>query len=85
MIIDTFKNTYRNLQVILAGDFYQLPPVPTPEYGDDGSPVTSSPLIQYFHVENLSHIHRQTEVDLITAIHDIAKYIHHTYAEGYKT
>jgi hypothetical protein len=65
------------LQVILAGDFYQLPPVPTPAYGDDGSSITSSPLMEYFHVQRLSQIHRQSEVDLITAIHEARYFLYH--------
>ena len=57
----------------MAGDFYQLPPIPTPEYGDGGLSVIHSSLMKYFHLESLNNIHRQSEIDLITAIHEIAK------------
>ena len=62
------------IQVILAGDLGQLAPVPNIDYGDNGEYLIVSPVLQNFHIVTLTNIHRQEEPDLITAIHEIAKY-----------
>ncbi|XP_061186949.1 uncharacterized protein LOC133195088 [Saccostrea echinata] len=61
-------------QVILSKDFFQLPPVPTIEYGDPGKSIEESRLLVYFHHIHLTHVFRQKEIDLVQAIHEIARF-----------
>ncbi|XP_069119311.1 uncharacterized protein [Argopecten irradians] len=64
---------FGGMQVVLCGDFYQLPPVPSPHYGDDGSYVFSSDLIDCFHHVDLTTVHRQRDEDLSRAISEVAR------------
>lgn len=64
---------FGGVQIILCGDFYQLPPVPCPEYGDDGQYCFISPRIKYFHHMQLEDIHRQQQPDFISAIDEIIR------------
>lgn len=50
-------------QIILSGDFFQLPQVPHFSYGDDGSHIISLEFIKTFHHVNLEKIHRQSFCD----------------------
>ena len=62
-------------QIILCGDFLQLPPIANPSYGDDGTYCFKSEYVkQCFHHVQLTEIHRQAEPDLIAAIHQITRY-----------
>ena len=64
---------FGGMQVIFTGDFFQLPPVPSPEYNDDGKYCFES---KYFwkafpHRVLLSQIIRQSELPLIKAVNEI--------------
>lgn len=66
------EKTFGGIQVIVAGDLRQLPPVPNPDYGDDGAFFITSTLMNNFHVLELDKIQRQEEEDLIRTINEVA-------------
>ena len=51
---------FGGIQIILTGDL-QLSPEPNLEYGDDGSLLIASSLMDTFHIIKLNEIHRQNE------------------------
>ena len=63
--IRSCEKLFGDIQIVLGGDFYQLPPVPDFLYGDCGSFCFHSPLIQRFHVFTLTEVHRQSDKLLI--------------------
>lgn len=64
------KFLYMYLKVIASGNFKQVPPVPTHQYGDDGSYWFTSPFFMktFPHHINLKEVIRQSEPDLILAV-----------------
>ena len=64
---------FGDVQMILCGDFLQLPPIANQSYNDDGYYCVQSTFVRNcFHHVQLSTIHRQAEPDFIAAIHQIA-------------
>jgi len=64
---------FGGVQIIMSGDFYQLPPVANPDYMDDGTFMITAPIIQHFHHVTLCNIHRQEENDIIQAVHQLSR------------
>lgn len=67
MFLNIFSQApFGGMQVIVIGDFYQLPPVPNPPYGDLGLPAYESPAWRAIsHTVVLREVMRQTENELI--------------------
>jgi hypothetical protein len=66
---------FGKIQVIESGDFFQLAPVPNALYGDFGHSCLESPIFSNVfprHIE-LSTVVRQSEVDLIRAVHELER------------
>jgi ATP-dependent DNA helicase PIF1 len=66
---------FGNLQVILVGDFYQLPPVPSELVGDTGKHCFKLPWFDqcFPHKVNLNIVHRQSDSDLTSYINRLEK------------
>ncbi|XP_071101004.1 ATP-dependent DNA helicase PIF1-like [Haliotis cracherodii] len=66
---------YGGMQVIAAGDFNQLKPVPNKDYNDPGHLVISHPDIKrlFPHHFVLKDVHRQSQVDLIQAVNELGR------------
>jgi hypothetical protein len=65
-------HSYGGLQIIVTGDFYQLPPVPNELYGDSGKYAFESPAWSSIsHHVMLVEVVRQTEEDLIQAVSEL--------------
>jgi ATP-dependent DNA helicase PIF1 len=64
---------FGGIQMVLVGDFYQLPPVPNALYGDNGRYCFTAPFFQngFPHIVQLCCIHRQSDSDLITCINEL--------------
>ena len=76
MICRSIRNSnliFGGIQVIVAGSFLQLPPVPSAN--DQGSYAFESPVFStaFPHRINLKTVHRQTDIDLINAINDLCE------------
>lgn len=70
------KKYFGSLQVIVIGDFFQLPPVPDLLKGDKGQYCFLSEKFQNIfqkHFVVLTDVLRQTEVDFITCINEVSK------------
>jgi hypothetical protein len=65
---------FGGIQVILVGDFLQLPPVPCARYNEDGAYCFESKLYDeaFPHVIHLTEIVRQNNKDMIKAIREIS-------------
>lgn len=66
---------FGNVQLILSGDFFQLPPVPNANVDDPGTYCFASSTwkLAVPHHINLIKIHRQVEMDLVQAIQELSK------------
>ena len=66
---------FGGLQVIVVGDFFQLPPVPDELKMDPGEYCFSSPVFQKFfgHKFVLTTVMRQHQEDFVKAINDVSR------------
>lgn len=66
--------TFGGMQVILSGDFYQLPPVRNILYRDEGKFCFQSAIFQQaiFHKIILNEVMRQNDPKFIKAVNDIS-------------
>ncbi|XP_033729325.1 ATP-dependent DNA helicase pif1-like [Pecten maximus] len=67
------KEVIGQIQVVLVGDFYQLPPVANQLHGDSGKPCFLLPWFDDFspHKVVLNEIHRQEDTTLIQCINEL--------------
>lgn len=66
---------FGGVQVILSGDFYQLPPIANTSFSDAGNYCFQSTLWKMCvpHHINLRQVHRQDESDLVTAVRELSQ------------
>lgn len=66
---------FGGIQIIAAGDFFQLPPVPSHHYGDSGQYCFESNIFLHTlpHVHVMQNVVRQHEKDFVTAIRELAR------------
>ncbi|XP_062581498.1 uncharacterized protein LOC134243283 [Saccostrea cucullata] len=69
------SNPFGGIQMVLAGDFFQLKPVANQRYGDPGDLVISNTKFRDLipHHIVLKKVYRQSEEKLITAIHELSR------------
>ncbi|KAL3873502.1 hypothetical protein ACJMK2_036611 [Sinanodonta woodiana] len=69
---------FGGIQIIVPLDFFQLKPVPKDVYHDRGELIISYEKIRSLipHHYALSQVHRQTEGDLIKAVHGLSEGVH---------
>ena len=74
-IVRGSDRTFGHVQLILSGDFFQLPPVPNESVEDGGEYCFLSPVWKYAvpHHINLTTVHRQDEMDLVLAVSELSK------------
>ena len=63
---------FGGIQIILSGDFYQLPPVRNSLYGDTGAFCFESDYFQ-FHTIILQEVIRQTDANFINVVNEAAR------------
>ncbi|XP_074649009.1 uncharacterized protein LOC141904325 [Tubulanus polymorphus] len=66
-------SNFGGLQVILSGDFFQLPPVPNPSCYDDGQYCFMSDVFKFHHVCILEQVVRQSDIAFIEAINAVSR------------
>ena len=66
---------FGGIQIIVSGDFYQLQPVPNALYDDPGEFAFTADIWKSAlqHKVILAHVIRQSEVDLIQAVNEVAR------------
>ncbi len=74
---------FGGIQLLLGGDFFQLPPVPDPFYGDSGEFSFNSPVFHYLHVFRLTEVKRQTDPTFIEAINQASQGVLNGPVSGY--
>ncbi|XP_021368512.1 ATP-dependent DNA helicase pfh1-like [Mizuhopecten yessoensis] len=67
------NQAFGGIQVLVSGDFKQLPPVPNYRLGDEGKYCFESEIFQqtFHHHINLPKVMRQHEEDLIKAVNEL--------------